>query len=161
MRNEKMKTIEELKRLKNAILDNKIGKAKELWGGADVVVTEQPQKDINSFYPDPFLVVSQKYSLEISWMFEKLRDAFYAEKLIDGCSKLEFFGRLARAANKGIFRNGEDCNNICNEILKEAEQIYEEITSNTFEVLTIGTGNIIANDFKEAYVGFNHYGSKK
>ena len=147
-----MKTIEELKKLNELIVNNEIGKAKYLWGGADVVVVkEQPKTNPNGFYPDPFFVVSAKFSLEISWMFEQLRDAFYAEKLLDGCSKIEFFGRLARAANRGILKNEEDCCVICMEILNEAQQIYGEITSNTFEVLPIGTGNIIADDLKKAY----------
>lgn len=148
-----MKTIEELKRLNNAILNDKIEKAAKNWGGADVaVVNRQPRVNPNSFYPDPFFVISTKFSLEISWMFEQLRDAFYCENLLDGCSKIEFFGRLARAANRGIFRNNEDCHVICMEILKEAQQIYGEITSNTFEVLPIGSGNQIAADLKEAYI---------
>ncbi len=148
-----MKTNEELKRLNELIINMKIGKAKQPWGGADVVVVkEQPKTNTNGFYPDPFFVVSKNFSLEISWMFEQLRDAFYAENLIDGCSKIEFFGRLARAANRGILRNAEDCCVICMEILKEAQQIYGEITSNTFEVLPIGSGNIIADDLKEAYI---------
>ncbi len=153
MRNKNMKTIDELKRLNEVIENNKIRKAKQLWGGADVVVVkEQPKSNPNGFYPDPYFVVSAKFSLEISWMFEQLRDAFYAENLIDGCSKIEFFGRLARAANRGILRNAEDCCVICMEILNEAQQIYGEITSNTFEVLPISTGNIIADDLKEAYI---------
>ena len=91
-----MKTIEELKRLNELIINKKFEKAKHLWGGADVaVVKEQPKTNPNGFYPDPFFVVSEKFSLEISWMFEQLRDAFYAENLIDGFSKIEFFGRLA------------------------------------------------------------------
>ena len=148
-----MKTIEELKRLNELIVNKEIGKAKYLWGGADVVVVkEKPRANPNAFYPDPFFVVSAKFSLEISWMFEQLRDAFYAESLLDGCSKIEFFGRLARASNRGILRNPEDCQGICLEILKEAQQIYGEITSNTFEVLPISSGNTIADDLKEAYI---------
>lgn len=148
-----MKTIEELKRLNELIANNQIGKAKHLWGGADVaVVKEQPKTSPDGFYPDPFFVVSRKFSLEISWMFEQLRDAFYAEKLLDGCSKIEFFGRLARAANRGILRNEEDCSVICTEILEEAQQIYGEITSNSFDVLPISTGTIIADDLKKAYI---------
>lgn len=148
-----MKTIEELKRLNELIINKKFEKAKHLWGGADVaVVKEQPKTNPNGFYPDPFFVVSEKFSLEISWMFEQLRDAFYAENLIDGFSKIEFFGRLARAANRGILINAEDCCIICIEILKEAQQIYGEITSNAFEVLPVGEGTIIADDLKKAYV---------
>lgn len=127
-----MKTIEELKRLNDVILNNKILKAKRAWGGADVaVVREQPEPISGGFYPDPFFVVSKKFSLEISWMFEQLRDAFYAEKLVDYCSKYEFFGRLAQAANRGIHKNNEDCCIICMEILKEAQQMYDEIKTNS------------------------------
>ena len=36
-----MKTIEELKRLNELITNNKIGKAKYLWGGADVAVVKE------------------------------------------------------------------------------------------------------------------------
>lgn len=148
-----MKTIEELKRLNELITNNKIGKAKHLWGGADVaVVKEQPKTNPNGFYPDPFFVVSEKFSYEISWMFEQLKAVFYADNLVDYYTKDELFGRLARAANRGIFRNSEDLNGICMEILKEAQQIYGEITSNTFKTLPLTTGNTIAYDLKDAYI---------
>jgi len=69
-----MKTIEELKRLNNAILNNEIGKAERNWSEADVaVVDRQPRTNPNGFYPDPFFVISKNYSLEISWMLEQLR----------------------------------------------------------------------------------------
>lgn len=147
-----MKTIEELKRLNELITNNKIGKAKYLWGGADVaVVKEQPKKNSNSFYPDTFFVVSEKFSFEISWMFEQLKAVFYADNLVDYYRKNEFFGRLARAANRGIFRNSEDRNGICMEILKEAQQIYDEITSNTFKAQQLCTKNYISNRIKEFF----------
>lgn len=41
-------------------------------------------------------------------MFEQLKAVFYADNLVDYYRKDEFFGRLARAANRGIFRNSED-----------------------------------------------------
>lgn len=83
MREEKMKTIEELKRLNELITNNKIGKTKYLWGGADVaVVKEQPKKNSNSFYPDTFFVVSEKFSFEISWMFEQLKAVFIPQNWI-------------------------------------------------------------------------------
>ena len=152
MRDGKMKTIEELKRLNETITNDKIGRSKRPWYGAGIaVVKEQTKQHSEGFYPDPFFVESNKFSLEISWMFEQLRDAFYAEDLLDGWTKEEFFGRLARAANRGIYRNNEDCRIICMEILKEAQQIYGEITSNSFDVLPISSGNTIADDLKEAY----------
>ncbi len=36
-----MKTIEELKRLNELIINKKIGKAKQPWGGADVVIVKE------------------------------------------------------------------------------------------------------------------------
>lgn len=65
-------------------------------------------------------------------MFEQLKAVFYADNLVDYYRKDEFFGRLARAANRGIFRNSEDRNGICMEILKKAQQIYEMLKGHFF-----------------------------
>lgn len=148
-----MKTIEEITTLRNLIQLSQIGKSERLWGGADVaVVRNLPKKnpEVVEFYPDPYFVVSKHNGHEISWMFEKLRDSFYAEKLIDYCSKFEFFGRLARAANRGIEKTEDsDVCIICTEILNEAEKMHSEIMNGIFEELVISSGNVIADDLKE------------
>lgn len=148
-----MKTIEEITTLRNLIQLSLIGKSERLWGGAYVaVVRNLPKKnpEVVEFYPDPYFVVSKHSGYEISWMFERLRDAFYAENLIDYCSKIEFFGRLARAANRGIEKTEDsDVCTVCTEILNEAERMYSEIMNGTFEELVISSGNVIADDLKE------------
>ena len=39
---------------------------------------------------------------------------------------------------------------ICTEILNEAEKMHSEIMNGTFEELVISSGNVIADDLKEA-----------
>ena len=144
-----MKTEEEIKRIKQLILDNNISKAKSNWGGADVVIDNKTHTtNPNSFYPEPRFVVTE-FSLEISWLFECLRDAFYAENLIDGCTKIEFFGRLANSANE-IINNNKNVSKqeLCLTVLKEAEKIYSEIKNKAFCSLPIANGNEIADDYK-------------
>ncbi len=144
-----MKTKEELNRVKQLILDDKIEKAQNNWGGADVVIDNKPHEaNPNSFYPEPRYVISE-FSYEISWLFERLRDAFYTERLLDGCSKIEFFGRLANAANDKLEnKDNVSKQEICLIVVNEAEKIYSEIINGTFSCLPISEGNIIADDYK-------------
>lgn len=140
-----MKTEEEIKRIKQLIIDNKIEKAQKNWGGADIVIDNKPHKENpNSFYPEPRYVISE-YSLEISWIFEQLKHAFYSENLLDSCSKIEFFGRLANSINNS---NTDSKQDICMAILNEAEKIHAEIIKGTFKSLVIANGNEILDDYK-------------
>jgi hypothetical protein len=143
-----MKTKELLEKLDREISMANIKKARREWGGADVIITKnKPKRSNNSFYPDPRFVVTE-YSLELSWLFEKLRDAFYSKSLIDGCSKIEFFGRLANAANRYILRNSKiNVQELCASVLHEGYAIYEEIIDGNFEVLPIAIGNEIVDDY--------------
>ena len=85
------------------------------------------------FYPDP-LYVETEYPLEVSWMFFQLKDAFYAENLLDGCSKVEFFGRLANAAIRAIGTEpGISCPDLCRTVALEAETIYNGLTRGNAE----------------------------
>lgn len=146
----KLKTVEEIIKLKQLVIDNKICKAKRNWEGADVVIDNKPHvSNPNSFYPEPRFVITE-FSLEISWLFECLRDAFYAEKLIDGCTKIEFFGRLANSANDKINKDKNiSKQELCISIINEAEKIYSEIKNGTFCSLPIAEGNKIADDYKK------------
>ena len=142
-----MKTEEEIKKLKQIILEGKFEKAKRNWGGADVVIDNKPhESNSNSFYPKPRFVISE-FSYEISWLFECLRDAFYAEKLLDSCSKIEFFGRLANIANDNI-KNKSSKQELCINILSEAEQICSEIRNGYFCSLPLANGNEIFDDYQ-------------
>ncbi len=122
-------------------------KAEKKWGGADVcIVRHAPPPSENGFYPDPRFVET-RYPLELSWIFEALRDAFYAEKLLDGCSKIEFFGRLANAACEAITENAEiPCVDLCKSVIAEAEKMYEEMQNHQFHCLAVTFGNEIYND---------------
>ncbi len=155
-----MKTIEELKCLEKVLQETKLPQAKRNWDGADVVITqkEPPKKSNGGFYPDPRYIITE-YSLEISSLFESLRDAFYAEDGLDGCSKIEFFGRLANAANRCIQRSRPlSAHSIYAAVLHEAFAIYEEMEEGIFKCLAIASGNEIVDDYvdealRSGYIG--------
>ena len=68
---------ETLKLLADIIASGNIPKANQEWAGADVcIVRSVPTKTENGFYPEP-RYVETNYPLELSWMFFKLKDAFY------------------------------------------------------------------------------------
>ena len=154
-----LSTLGQLKELEKILELSKIGQ-KEEWGGAGVIITNKSPPVYNnehSFYPEPRYVVT-KYSFELSWLFYSLRDAFYKEALIDGCSKMEFFGRLANTANRCI-RKIIDISalNLCAAVLHEAFAIYKEIAEGNFNYLSIAIGNEIADDYIDDSLktGFN------
>lgn len=141
-----MKTEDEIKRIKQLILDGKIEKAKKNWVGADVVIDNKSHdKNPNSFYPEPRYVISE-YSLEISWLFDLLKNAFYAENLLDSSSKIEFFGRLANSVNNSIPGTKQE---ICMALINEAEKMYSEIKNGNFKSLPIANGNEIFDDYNK------------
>lgn len=140
-----MRTIDELKRLEKIVHGETIPRARRPWGGADIVISRKapPERDENDFYPDPEYVVT-RHVLEVSWMFERLRDAFYAEKRLDSCSKIEFFGRLARAAIRCMDKHKDpDRRLLCTAVLSEALTIYHEMEDGCFGYLPIAFGNEI------------------
>lgn len=143
-----MKTIDELHRLERELAGNQILRASEEWGGAYVIITKRrPPKSRGSFRPDARYVVT-KYSLELSWVFECLRDAFYAEKRVDGASKFEFFGRLANAANRYLQRSDNPTARcLCAAVLHEAFAIYEEMETGEFRYFAVAIGNEIVDDY--------------
>jgi hypothetical protein len=84
---------------------------------------------------------------ELSWLFERLRDAFYAEDRLDGCSKIEFFGRLANTANRCIAQgHGKDAAALCLAVLHEAIAIHEEMEAGRFRSLGMAASNEILDD---------------
>jgi hypothetical protein len=155
-----MKTLEELKRLENVLVEPHLPRAEREWGGADVVISHKtpPKSEKGGFYPDPRYVITE-YSFELSFLFEKLRDAFYAEKRLDGCSKIEFFGRLANAANRCIKRSGSlTSRNLYAAVLHEAFAIYDEMEEGAFKCRAVAVGNEIVDDYvddalRTGYIG--------
>lgn len=143
-----MKTIDELHRLEQELSKERLPRARRKWGGADVVISIKPPKRAEEgFYPEPRYVVTN-HAFELSWLFEALRDAFYAEARIDSCSKIEFFGRLANAANRFLQRStNPTAHHLCAAVLHEAFAIYEETEQGTFQCLAIAFGNEIVDDY--------------
>jgi hypothetical protein len=104
-------------------------------------------KPKGDFYPEPRYVVTD-YSFELSWLFEALRDAFYAEARLDSCSKIEFFGRLANAGNRFLRRSSlPTAHQLCAAVLHEAYAIYEEMEDGAFQCIPIAFGNEIVDDY--------------
>jgi hypothetical protein len=101
-----MKTLNALRQIEPLLASNPLPKAARAWGGADMAISPSSNQDVSSggFYPAPRCVVTT-HTLEVSWLFEALRDAFYAENRLDGQTKIEFFGRLANAANRCLKKN--------------------------------------------------------
>ena len=156
-----MKTIEELKRLEKLFEKSPLPRANREWGGADVVISRKacPKETEEEFYPEPRYVTTS-YSFELSWLFERLRDAFYAEKRIDGCSKIEFFGRLANAANRCIQKSSVLTTHIlCAAVLHEAFAIYEEMEEGNFRCLAVAIGNEIVDDYVDDALRTGYIGS--
>ena len=117
-----------------AILDHLNGeqalpRAKRLWIGADVVITLKKQnlQGIFGFYPPP-LEVTTAHALELSWLFNDLRDLFRKEGLLDSISREVFFQELAAAASASVRENPEiDARSLCRAVTLKAEEIYEEM----------------------------------
>lgn len=143
-----MSTINTLRETASILNEQPIPCAVHTWGGADVIITKskpEPRAE-DSFRDEPRYVVSPRAN-ELSWLFERLRDAFYAEGRLDGCSKIEFFGRLANAANRCIAQgNSENGANLCRAVLHEAFAMYEEMEAGTFGVLGVAIGGEILDD---------------
>ncbi|MEW5706520.1 MAG: hypothetical protein AB1743_06960 [Actinomycetota bacterium] len=148
------KTIQQLYQLENEVSRSSIPCASRPWSGADVVISKTtpqsaPQSKGRGFYPDPRYVITE-HALEVSGLFERLRDAFYAENRLDSCSKIEFFGRLANAANRCLQRiENPTAHQVCDAVLREAFAIYEEMEKGTFQCFDTAIGNEIVGDYAD------------
>lgn len=144
-----MTTIKNLDLLAKKLTQDSLPRATQAWGGADVVIALQETKktDSDGFYPAPRYVVTE-FTFELSWLFESLRDIFYDANLLDNCAKIEFFGRLANAANRYLFREKLiTAKGLLVAVLHEGYAILDEINEGSFECLPIAIGNEIADDY--------------
>jgi len=147
-----MKTKSMLTELAKKLQSPKIPSAKEEWYGADLAISTKKREPRSNFYPEPRVVVTP-HSRELSWLFFKLRDAFYAENLLDHCTKIEFFGRLGNAANRCLNSSHEATPHLLYAtVLYEAFAIYDEIERGDFCALEVALGNEICDDSKETEV---------
>jgi hypothetical protein len=144
------KTRKRLNELANKILNPSYGRAPSIreWGGADVVIRYHNFKPSGnpSWYPEPRWVVTPN-AKPLSKLFYNLRDTFYG--MLDGCSKIEFYGRLATAAlnyQEGLQGKPEDATELLKAVLKEAEMMLAEMEQRNFQVLNVAPGGAIWAD---------------
>ena len=143
-----MTTADAMIDLYQRLAGNDPGVAECLWGGADVGITDTPPPAPapDAFYPEPRWVVTP-HALHLSWVFEALRDAFYAENRLDSCSKIEFFGRLANAANRQLAKKPDTTAvELCTTVFYEAATMLNEMDADQFQYLQIAAGNEILDD---------------
>jgi len=123
-------------------------KASRLWSGADVVIASAPQPNhfSRSFHPRNCEVLTE-HALEVSYFFEVLRDRFYEEALIDHCAKIEFFGRLAIAADAFLHEQADaTAHLVCAAVLREAYAMGKQMDEGEFASLIVAEGNQIGDD---------------
>jgi hypothetical protein len=121
-----MKKLEELAHL---LANPVLPKASRLWSGADVVIASAPQPDDlrRSSNPKDREVLTE-HALEVTYFFEVLRDRFCEEAPMDHCSKIEFFGRLAAAADACLLeRPDATAHLVCAAILREAYAVAQQM----------------------------------
>jgi hypothetical protein len=143
-----MSTIDTLRETAAILNHPSIPRATRNWGGADVIIkgTAHAASRATAFRGEARQIVTPM-AAELSWLFERLRDAFYAEDRLDGCSKIEFFGRLANTANRCIAQgHGEDAAALCRAVLHEAIAIHEEMEAGCFRSLGMSASNEILDD---------------
>jgi hypothetical protein len=117
------------------------------WGGADVIITtEAPIAETTpSFYPEVRVVVTD-HAGELSWLFVQLRDLF--ADVLDSQNKIEFFGRLANAANRHLERNDTTtATSLCLAVTHEAYVIAEQVaTTGGLDSLPAAFGTQVIDD---------------
>lgn len=126
-----------LRQLKDEIAIEPIPRASKAWGGANVVVSTA---HLHSGYRE----IITPYALEISWMIESLRDIF--ARLIDSCSKFEFYGRLEIAANRAMELSGHTSSDITRAMVEAADLMLDEMAQRRFKSLSVALGTEIAAD---------------
>jgi len=135
--------------LRGQIRQGLAGGAERLWRGADVVIAEEPPEPSGGgFFPEPRAVVTP-YAHQLSGLFESLRDLF--SPVLDGNTKIEFYGRLANAANRFIAAHGnDDLRGLLEAVVEEAARILDEMSNGTFGYLSIAPGGLIWDDIVNA-----------
>jgi hypothetical protein len=156
----KMKTIQNKIRLLAAeVLAGRWGRASAPWRGADVLIAETaPQLEGHGFFPPPRVVVTP-FCLELSWLFESLRGVFSAS--LNGTSKIEFYGRLANAADRYLESDGPHAqapSDLLLAVLHEAHLMRREMEDDEFDFLAVAPGNAIVDDLLERGEVSGHLG---
>jgi hypothetical protein len=140
--------MQKLHELAHLLVNPVLPRAGRYWSGEGVVIASAPLPDHlrRPFYPRDREVLTQ-HALEVSYFFEVLRDDFYKEALIDQCSKIEFFGRLATAADACLLEQPDaTAHFVCAAILREAYAIAKQIDESELDFLIVAEGNQIKDD---------------
>lgn len=118
------------------------------WQGADVVILKKaPAPSVGNFYPDPRFVET-KYVIELSWLFEELRDIFWHNEGY-GAWKEELFGRLGNVATKfqSVCPDGS-VKGLLTAVIEEALTMANEIArEGGLQFLALTFDNRILDDF--------------
>jgi hypothetical protein len=140
-----MKKLDELAHL---LANPVLPKASRLWSGVDVVIASAPQPDdLRRSSNRKDREVLTEHALEASYFFEVLRDPFYEEAPIDHCSKIEFFGRLAAAADACLLEQTDaTAHLVCAAILREAYAVAKQIDEGEFASIIVAKGNQIGDE---------------
>ena len=110
----------------------------------------EPDHLIRSFYPRDREVLTE-HALEVSYFFEVLRDSFYEQALIDRCSKIEFFGRLATAADVCLVEQPDaSAHLVCAAVLRAGYAVAKKIDECEFASSIVAEGNQIEDDLTSA-----------
>jgi hypothetical protein len=140
-----MKKLDELASL---LANPVLPKASGHWSGSEVLVASAPEPDPlrSSAYPRDREVLTE-HALEVSYFFEVLRDPFYKEALIDQRSKIEFFGRLATAAEACLLEQPDaTAHLVCAAVLREAYSMAKQVDKGEFDFLIVTEGRQIGDD---------------
>ncbi len=140
-----MKKLDELAHL---LANPVLPKASRHWSEADVVISSAPQPEhlTRSLYPRDRETLTE-HALEVSYFLEVLRDRFYQESLINHCSKIEFFGRLASAADACLLEQPDvTAHLVCAAVLREAYAMAKQIDKGEFNVLIVSKGDQIGEE---------------
>ena len=123
-------------------------RAGRYWSGADVVIASAPQPDHlrSSFYPRDREVLTE-HALEVSYFFEVLRDPFDEEALIDDCSKIELFARLAAAADACLLEQPDaTAHVVCAAVFRESYAMTKQMDEGEFAASIAAEGTQIGDD---------------
>ena len=135
--------MKKLGKLAHLLTNPVLPKASRHWSGANVLIASAPQ---SSFYPRDREVLTE-HALEVSYFFEVLRDPFYEEALIDHCSKIAFFGRLATAAEACLLEQPDaNAHLVCAAVLRVAYAMAKQKDEGEFDFLIVAEGNQIGDD---------------
>jgi len=110
-----------------------------------IIAKELPELQECGFYPPARYVVTP-FAPQLSWLFVEMWEVF--KPLMNSSSKIEFFGRLANAANREIARASDpaDVKELLSAVIHEGFSITDELDAGTFKYLDVALGNTIYDD---------------